>query len=122
MRSDLGTVRGLGAAKSGTQHWWMQRMTAVGLLLLGIFLIASLAQGVANSHTVFVAWLGQPWVAVLMSLFVITVFYHIRLGLQVFIEDYVHDHGNKYAGLIALTFFCILGAALGLFAILKIAI
>jgi succinate dehydrogenase / fumarate reductase, membrane anchor subunit len=122
MRSDIGTVRGLGAAKSGTHHWWMQRMTAVGMLLLGIFVVASLAQGVAGTHAAFVAWLAQPWVAVLMGLFVVTLFYHVRLGLQVFIEDYVHDHGNKYAALIALTFFCVLGAAMGLFAILKIAI
>jgi succinate dehydrogenase / fumarate reductase, membrane anchor subunit len=122
MRSDIGTVRGLGAAKSGTHHWWMQRMTAVGMLLLGIFVIASLAQGVASSHATFVAWLGQPWVAVLMGLFVVNMFYHIRLGLQVLVEDYVHDHGNKYAALIALTFFCVVGAAMGLFALLKLAI
>ncbi len=122
MRSDLGKVRGLGAAKSGTHHWWMQRVTAVGMLLLGLFLVASLAQGVAGSHVVFSAWLGQPWVAVLMILFVLTMFYHIRLGLQVLVEDYVHDHGNKYAALIALTFFCVLGAAMGVFAILKIAL
>jgi succinate dehydrogenase / fumarate reductase, membrane anchor subunit len=122
MRSNLGQVRGLGSAKSGTHHWWMQRMTAVAMLLLGLFLVASLAQGVANSHIVFTAWLAQPWVAVLMALFVINLFYHIRLGLQVLIEDYVHDHGNKYAAIIALTFFCITGAALGVFAILKIAL
>ncbi len=122
MRSDLGKVRGLGASKSGTHHWWMQRMTAVGMLLLGLFLVASLAQGVAGSHAVFTAWLAQPWVAVLMLLFVLTLFYHVRLGLQVLIEDYVHDHGNKYAALVALTFFCILGAAMGAFAILKVAL
>ncbi len=122
MRSDLGKVRGLGAAKSGTHHWWMQRMTAVGMLLLGLFLVASLAQGVAGSHELFTAWLAQPWVAVLMLLFVLTLFYHVRLGLQVLIEDYVHDHGNKYAALVALSFFCILGAAMGAFAILKVAL
>jgi succinate dehydrogenase / fumarate reductase, membrane anchor subunit len=122
MRSNLGAVRGLGSAKSGTHHWWMQRMTAVAMLLLGLFFMASLAQGVANSHLVFTTWLAQPWVAVLMTLFVINLFYHIRLGMQVLIEDYVHDHGNKYAALMALTFFCILGAALGVFAILRIAL
>jgi succinate dehydrogenase / fumarate reductase, membrane anchor subunit len=122
MRSDIGTVRGLGAAKSGTHHWWMQRMTAVGMLLLGIFVIASLAQGVASTHATFMAWLAQPWVAVLMGLFVVNMFYHIRLGLQVLVEDYVNDHGNKYAALIALTFFCVVGASMGLFALLKIAI
>jgi succinate dehydrogenase / fumarate reductase, membrane anchor subunit len=122
MRSELGKVRGLGAAKSGTHHWWMQRVTAVGMLLLGLFVVASLAQGVARDHATFVAWLRQPWVAVLMSLAVVNMFYHMRLGLQVLIEDYVHDHGNKYAAIIALSFFCVLGAALGVFSILRIAV
>ncbi len=122
MRSDLGKVRGLGSAKSGTHHWWMQRITAVGMLLLGLFVVASLAQGVARDHVTMTTWLAQPWVAVLMALAVVNTFYHVRLGLQVLIEDYVTDHGNKYAALIALSFFCILGAALGVFSILRVAV
>ncbi len=122
MRSELGKVRGLGAAKSGTHHWWMQRVTAVGMLLLGLFVVASLIQGVARDYLTFRAWIAQPWVAVLMALTVANLFYHVRLGLQVLVEDYVHDHGNKYAALIALSFFCILGAALGVFSILRMAL
>jgi succinate dehydrogenase / fumarate reductase, membrane anchor subunit len=122
MKSDLGKVRGLGAAKTGTQHWWQQRVTAVANVLLGLWLVASLAAGAASDHATVQAWIGQPLTAVLLSLLVISLFYHIRLGLQVVIEDYVHDHGAKLLAMVGLTFFTVLAAAMALFSILKIAL
>jgi succinate dehydrogenase / fumarate reductase membrane anchor subunit len=122
LRSEIGQVRGLGSARNGTHHWWMQRVTAIANVLLMIWLLASLVAGAAADHAVMVAWVGQPLTAVLLSLLVISLFYHVRLGLQVFIEDYVHTPGNKVAALIGATFFTVLAAALALFSILKIAL
>lgn len=121
MRSELGKVRGLGSAKSGTHHWWMQRVTAIGMALLGAWLVASLARGVAADHATVTAWLGHPVVAVLLILFCLTLFYHARLGLQVIIEDYLHRDGPKIAALVAVTFGCIAGAVAAVFSIVKIA-
>jgi len=121
MRSNIGRVRGLGSAKSGTHHWWMQRVTAIAMALLGVWLIASLARGVAADYATLTAWIDRPLVAVLLILFCATLFYHVRLGLQVLIEDYLHGDGGKVAALIAVSFGCIGGAVACIFAILKIA-
>jgi succinate dehydrogenase / fumarate reductase, membrane anchor subunit len=121
LRSDIGRVRGLGSAKSGTHHWWAQRVSAIGLVLLGLWLLASLASGVAGSYEAVIGWVRQPLVSVLLLLTVATVFYHLRLGLQVVIEDYVHAPANKLAASIALNFLSIAGGVAGLFAVLKIA-
>lgn len=121
LRTELGKVRGLGAAKAGTHHWWLQRATAIALIPLAVWLIASLVSHVAGGHAVVTAWIGNPLVAVLLLLFVVAMFYHARLGLQVVIEDYVHDHGMKLAALLAVSFLAIAGGVAGVFAILKIA-
>jgi succinate dehydrogenase / fumarate reductase, membrane anchor subunit len=121
MRSDLGKVRGLGSAKSGTKHFIHQRMTAVALLLLSVFLLASLLRNVGADYVTMTEWLRQPLVAVLMSALVIVMCWHGKLGLEVVIEDYVHEHGNKIAALLAVKFMSVLGGLFGLFCILKIA-
>ena len=117
----LGRVRGLGSARSGTHHWIIQRVTAIGNLLLVSWLIASLAMLPAYDHAAVTGWLAQPIVAVPMLLMIVSVFYHIRLGLQVLIEDYVHDEGLKFATLILMQFFVIGCAAVSLFSVAKIA-
>jgi succinate dehydrogenase / fumarate reductase membrane anchor subunit len=121
LRTPLGRVRGLGSAKDGTHHWWMQRVTAVALVPLTIWFVASLVALVGADYDTVVAWIGQPVVAVLLILFLFTGFYHLKLGLQVVIEDYVHSEGAKVACQMAVTFGCILVGALSLFAVLKIA-
>ncbi len=121
MRSDLGKVRGLGSAKSGTQHFIHQRMTAVALLLLSVFLVASLLRHVGADYVTMTEWLRQPLVAVLMSALVVVMFWHAKLGLQTVIEDYIHDHANKIVALLAVRFLAVLGGLFGLFCILKIA-
>lgn len=118
----IGRVRGLGSAKSGTHHWINQRVTAVGNLLLVLWLIISILQLPALDYVAVTTWLAKSWVAVPMMLMIVSVFYHLRLGLQVVVEDYVHEEGTKFATFLLLNFYAIGGAALGIFAIAKIAI
>jgi len=119
--SELGKVRGLGAAHGGTDHWIGQRYTAVANLLLGLWLFASLVLMPSLDHWAVTGWLHQPLVAVPMILFLVSVFNHLRLGLQVLVEDYVHDEGLKFATLMLVNFFAIGAAALGIFSVAKIA-
>jgi succinate dehydrogenase / fumarate reductase, membrane anchor subunit len=118
----IGRVRGLGSAKSGAHHWWHQRLTAAANVLLMIWFVVSLLRLPSFDYEVVAQWLGSPLAAVPMALLVISVFYHFRLGLQVFIEDYVHDDALKVAALILLNFYMIGGGALALFSILKVAV
>lgn len=117
----IGRVRGLGSAKSGTHHWINQRVTAVGNLLLVLWLIISIFQLSALDYVAVTTWLAKSWVAVPMMLMIVSIFYHLRLGLQVVVEDYVHEEGTKFATFLLLNFYAIGGAALGIFAIAKIA-
>jgi succinate dehydrogenase / fumarate reductase membrane anchor subunit len=118
----IGRVRGLGSAKSGAHHWWHQRLTAASNVLLMVWFVVSLLRLPAFDYATVVQWLASPFVAVPMALLVISVFYHLKLGLQVFIEDYVHDDARKVAALILLNFYTIGGGALALFSILKVAV
>jgi succinate dehydrogenase / fumarate reductase, membrane anchor subunit len=121
MSTNIGRVRGLGSAKSGTQHWIMQRFTAAGNILLVLWLIISITHLPGLDYDSVTTWLSQPLVAVPMMLMLVSVFWHLKLGLQVLIEDYVHDEGLKFGALMLLNFYAIGGAALGIFAIAKIA-
>jgi succinate dehydrogenase / fumarate reductase membrane anchor subunit len=118
----IGRVRGLGSAKSGAHHWWHQRLTAAANILLMVWFITSLLRLPSFDYDVVRQWLSSPLTAVPMALLILSVFYHFRIGLQVFIEDYVHDDGLKVAALVLLNFYMIGGGALALFSILKIAL
>jgi len=118
--TELGKVRGLGSAKEGTHHWIVQRMTAVSNLLLGLWLFASLVLLPSLDHWAVIGWLAQPFVAIPMILFLVSVFSHLRLGLQVLIEDYVHDEGLKFASLMIVNFYAIAGGVFGIFCVAKI--
>ncbi len=120
--TELGRVRGLGAAKSGVGHWWLQRVTAVGNLILMLWFIASLLRLPALDYAGVVTWLRQPVAAVPMLLLILSVFWHFRLGMQVFIEDYLHVEGTKLLALLALNFYALAGGAAAVFAVLKIAL
>ena len=100
LRSDLGRVRGLGSAKGGTSHWWAQRVTAVALVPLSIWFVFSVVNLVGVDKDGFKVWLNGPGSFVLMTLFLIALFYHMQLGLQVVIEDYVHNERNKVISLV----------------------
>ena len=123
-RSPLGAVRGLGSAKSGTGHWWQQRLTALAMIPLVIWFIASILNLLVSGadHGVVTAWIGQPLVAVLLILMLGTGFYHMRLGLQVVIEDYVHHEGIKLASLVAVTFGAIVLASVTIMSVLQISL
>ena len=118
----IGRVRGLGSAKSGAHHWWHQRVTAAANVLLMIWFVVSLLRLPSFEYETVAVWLASPFVAVPLALLVISVFYHFKLGLQVFIEDYVHDDALKVAALLLLNFYTIGGGALALFSILKVAV
>ncbi len=119
--SELGKVRGLGAAHGGTDHWIGQRYTAVANLLLGLWLFASLVLLPSLDHWAVTGWIAQPLVAVPLILFLVSIFNHLRLGLQVLVEDYVHDEGLKFATLMIVNFYAIAGATLGIFSVARIA-
>ncbi len=120
--TSIGRVRGLGAAKEGTHHWLLQRFTAAGNLVLGIFLaVSSILQRNFDYETIAL-WLSGPVQATAVALFVISTFWHARLGLQVLIEDYIHEAGNKFAAMTALNLFTFAGVAFGLFAIARLAL
>lgn len=121
-RSPLSNARGLGAARSGTHHWWMQRLTALALVPLCLWFVYSLLCVAGADFAQASAWLGSPWVAVTMSLFVIALFYHSALGVQVVIEDYVHGEFARMGSLVLSKFVHILLAAACLFAVLKTAL
>ena len=119
--TEIGRVRGLGSAKSGVEHWWRQRVTAAGNLLLVTWFLVSLLRLPRLDYKMVTGWLHSPLASVPLMLMVVSIFWHFRLGLQVFIEDYVHEEGSKIAALIALNFYVVAGAALAIFSILKIA-
>ena len=122
MRSPLGRVRGLGSAKDGTGHWWVQRLTAVALVPLTIGFVISVIGLAGAAHAAFTAWLSSPVVAGLMILLIIATFHHAQLGLQVVIEDYIHDDGIKIATLLVVKGLALLLGVIGVLAVLKIAV
>ncbi|MGH6781332.1 MAG: succinate dehydrogenase, hydrophobic membrane anchor protein [Sphingomonadaceae bacterium] len=117
----IGRVRGYGSAKHGSLHWWHQRLTAAGNLVLVLWFVVSIFRLPALDYVTVTTWLSSPLVAVAFVLLTISVFWHLRIGLQVFIEDYVHDDAYRVAALLALNFYAVGAAALAIFSILKIA-
>lgn len=121
LRSPMGRVLGLGSAKEGVSHWWSQRVTAVALVLLTLWFVSALLRLGDFTHAAVVAWIALPLNAVLLSLLIGTALYHSQLGVQVVIEDYVVNHGLKVVTLLLINFLHVAFAALGIFAVLRIA-
>ena len=119
--SNIGRVRGLGSAKHGGEHWLKQRTTAVSNLLLTIWLVVSLILMPNFEQATLAQWLAQPIAAVSMMLLLVSIFWHVRLGLQVLIEDYVHDDALKFASITILNFYVVAGAVFGIFTVAKLA-
>ena len=119
MRSPLARIRYLGSARSGTRHFWQQRLTAVAAVPLTIAFVVIAMSLIGRNQATVAQTLGSPLVAIVMILFVVTYAYHMWLGMQVIIEDYVHDEIWKLATLMANTFFCFAIALTSLYAILK---
>jgi succinate dehydrogenase / fumarate reductase membrane anchor subunit len=122
LRSPLGRVRGLGSAKGGTHHWWMQRVTSITLLPLTIWFALSAASLAGASHMDTVAWIGRPWNAVLLLATIGLTFHHLASGMQVIMEDYANQEWAKMGGILAIKAICVLLALASALAVLKIAV
>lgn len=117
----IGRVRGLGSAKSGAHHWWLERLTSISTLMLFIWLLVALLRLPRLDHEMVTEWLASPLAAVPMLLLIVSTFWHTKLGMQVIIEDYVHEEGMKLFTITLLNFFVIALGALAFFSVLKIA-
>jgi succinate dehydrogenase / fumarate reductase membrane anchor subunit len=121
MQSEMARVRGLGAAKEGVQHWWMQRLTAVALIPLGIWFVASVVGLAGADHAAISLWLGAPFTLGALSLLLLATLYHAVLGLQVVIEDYEHTEAIKLAAIILLKLVAFVLAAVAIVSLLMVA-
>ena len=122
MRTPLGRVRGLGSAKKGTEHFFMQRVTALANIPLTLFLVGALVVHAGADYTTMTAFLGNPLVGVVMLLLIVSATYHMKLGLQVVIEDYIHGEATKLLAIIANQFFALTVAVACSLAVLKLVI
>ena len=122
MRTPLSRVRGLGSAKKGTEHFFMQRVTALANIPLTLFLVGALVVHAGADYTTMTAFLGNPLVGVVMLLLIVSASYHMKLGLQVVIEDYVHGEATKLLAIIANQFFALTVAVACSLAVLKLVI
>jgi succinate dehydrogenase / fumarate reductase membrane anchor subunit len=121
LRSPLGRAIGLGSAKEGVEHWWAQRVSAVALLVLGLWFVSSLVALAGAGRATVAAWLHGPLAAILTILTLAAVFYHSALGIQVVIEDYVHAEGVKLGSIVLVRLLSLALAVAGIFAVLRIA-
>ena len=121
MKTPLGRVRGLGSARSGATHWWHERLTSVSSLILLVWFFVSLFRLPDLSYVTVTQWLAAPLAAVPMLLLIVSVFWHLAMGLRVVVEDYVHEEGGKLFWVVAINFASLFGAGLTIFAVLKIA-
>ncbi len=120
--TSIGKVRGLGSAHHGAHHWLLQRFTAIGNLVLMLWLITSFIILPDMSHATVSEYLSQPLAATAMALLIVSVFWHARLGLQVLVEDYIHQAGSKFAAIAALNLATLGGAGFGLFCVARLAL
>jgi succinate dehydrogenase / fumarate reductase membrane anchor subunit len=120
IRTPIGRVRGLGSARSGTGHFWHQRLTAIANVPLVIAFVVILVSLLGRSHATVVQILGSPLVAIVMLLFIGSITYHMKLGMQMIIEDYVHDERWKFAAIIGNIFFAVAVGLTAAYAILKL--
>ncbi|MEM9059905.1 MAG: succinate dehydrogenase, hydrophobic membrane anchor protein [Pseudomonadota bacterium] len=121
-KTPMGLARGLGAAGTGTHHWWQHRVSSVALLPLTIFAIFPFARALGADHAVVLEVYSNPFNAIVAILFLAVTFHHLMQGLQVVIEDYVHHKGWRTGMLLGNQMFCGAFGLAGVFAVLKIAL
>ena len=122
MRSPLGRAIGLGSAKEGVEHWWLQRITAVALVPLSLWFVIAIIRLVGADSDSVRDWVGNPLPATMLVLLLIATFYHASLGLQVVIEDYIHAELTKLGLVIIVRLGCVALAVAGMFAVLSMAV
>jgi succinate dehydrogenase / fumarate reductase, membrane anchor subunit len=120
LRTPLGRVRGLGSAKGGTHHWWAQRLTAIALIPLTVWLVYAVVCMSTLDYIAVIGWLQSPLTSSLLILFVFAMFYHAQLGMQVIIEDYITCEVLKISSIILMKFIIWFTGLAGIMAILKI--
>jgi succinate dehydrogenase / fumarate reductase, membrane anchor subunit len=120
IRTPISRVRGYGSARSGTTHFWHQRVTAIANVFLVTAFVVILVSLLGRSHATVIQTLASPFVAIVMLLMIGSVIYHMKIGMQVVIEDYVHDETWKFAAIVANIFFAIAVAAACVYSLLKI--
>jgi succinate dehydrogenase / fumarate reductase membrane anchor subunit len=121
LRSELSRARGLGSAKEGVQHWWLQRVSALVLVPLSLWFVVAVVAHAGADYAAVRAWLAAPLTLGLMALLVGAAFYHAGLGLQVVIEDYVRGEGLKIAALVVMKLACLALALAAIIALLVVA-
>jgi succinate dehydrogenase / fumarate reductase, membrane anchor subunit len=121
-RNPLKVARGLGSSQSGVGHWWAQRMTAAALVLLSVWFVVTVLCLLHADYATARAAVAKPWNALLLIAFVLSMFWHAVLGLQVVIEDYVHTRWKEVLLLVAIKFLAVLGALASVLAVLRIAL
>jgi len=122
MRSPLGRAVGLGSAKEGVEHWWLQRITAVALVPLTLWFVIAVIRLVGADLDSVRDWVGNPLPAILLVLLLIATFYHASLGLQVVIEDYIHAEFAKLGLVIIIRLACFAFVVAGIFAVVSMAV
>jgi succinate dehydrogenase / fumarate reductase membrane anchor subunit len=120
MQTPLRKVRGLGAAREGTGHFWRVRVTSVALIVLSLYFLGFVIALNGAGYATVRAALAQPFAALMMGLFLLVGLVHMRLGMQEIIEDYIHAEGRKLGLLILSTFFCVAVGVASIFALLKL--
>jgi succinate dehydrogenase / fumarate reductase membrane anchor subunit len=118
-RTPLSRVKGLGSAREGTSHFWHQRLTALLLVPLALWIGFCIA-ALPVDHATLVSWIQQPLVTVALVLLIMVVFYHAQLGLQTVIEDYVAAHASRTFVLLVSNLMCLLFGTVGVISVLKI--
>jgi succinate dehydrogenase / fumarate reductase membrane anchor subunit len=121
LRTPLSQVKGLGSAKDGTDHFWAQRLTAIALVPLILWLCFSIASLPGMDYISVREWLASPFTAIVMVLLIIAGFYHAKLGLQMVIEDYVSNHAARTVVIITVTMLTAVLGVTGVFSVLRIA-
>lgn len=121
-RTPLSEVKGLGSAKEGTDHFWVQRLSALALVPLVVWLCFSIAALPGMDYLSMREWLSQPTTSILMILFIGVSFFHARLGLQEVAIDYISDHATRTITFIAITFGAVILSVAGIFSVLRIAL
>ncbi len=122
LRSPLSRVLGSGSAKEGTDHWWTQRVTAIGLSILGLWFLVSIGRLDGYGHSDLIAWVGHPFNAVMLLLAAVALAWHSVIGVQVIIEDYVHGPLLKVASIILNKFAHLLLVTAAMLAVLNVAL
>jgi succinate dehydrogenase / fumarate reductase membrane anchor subunit len=121
MRAPLAKVRGHGSAKAGAHHWWAQRLSAIAMIPLFLWFVASLTAVASADHATALSWISSPWNSTLLILLIGAIFYHAQLGMQVVFEDYVSTHWLQVTCIITVKFLAILLAAVSIIAVLRTA-